>query len=381
MASGLPGMGGLGKRGLGLGASPPSHDSSSDEEALLGLGGSRGGSSTKRRRGAAGGSMTAAPPAACQNPLSGPLFDNPLFEDDGFEILADEDDDDDEQEPYWLRGMPVSSGSGGGGKENTPVAPKAGSQDCFAEFTPAAAPTCPLSSFLAELNSTSVLCALTSLEMRGLHPVGDDAYATLDVTIAGMLVLCRRASYGADEMSPELLLTCLWLLMSTCSQYRAGLGYNANLFLHLHPDGAAMVEGLQADMVALQRQVLQRASWRVLLRDTHELHAAINDLLACPDYETIASHIERCAEEGWQPLGTHGHSPATEAARLACHAAAEEGGAVGKGASRVPPPAPRVRNSGSSRSGHSGLDGSYWQTMAPDRRRSGGRHALAPRNR
>lgn len=43
--------------------------------------------------------------------------------------------------------------------------------------------------------------------------------------------------------------------MSTCSQYRAALSYNANLFLHLHPDGADLVGGLKADMVALQRQV------------------------------------------------------------------------------------------------------------------------------
>lgn len=63
MSSGLPG---LGKRGLGLCASPPSHDSSSDAEALLGLGESHGGSSAKRRRG--GSSVPTAPPAraVCQ---------------------------------------------------------------------------------------------------------------------------------------------------------------------------------------------------------------------------------------------------------------------------------------------------------------------------
>lgn len=45
------------------------------------------------------------------------------------------------------------------------------------------------------------------------------------------------------------------LLMSTCSQYRASLRYNANLFLHLHPEGADMLDGLKADMVELQQQV------------------------------------------------------------------------------------------------------------------------------
>ncbi len=43
--------------------------------------------------------------------------------------------------------------------------------------------------------------------------------------------------------------------MSTCSQYRTSLSYNANLFLHLHPEGAAMLDGLKADMVELQQQV------------------------------------------------------------------------------------------------------------------------------
>lgn len=68
-----------------------------------------------------------------QNPLHGhPLFENPLFEDDGFESEAANGSDG--EEPYWLRGMPVSSGCGGDGKENTPLIPDggAGSQDCFA---------------------------------------------------------------------------------------------------------------------------------------------------------------------------------------------------------------------------------------------------------
>ncbi len=76
--------------------------------------------------------VTVIPPLLVQNPLNAQLCDNPLFEDEDFTSAAAAGTDD--EEPYWLRGMPVSSGSYGGGKENTPLLPKggAGSQDCFA---------------------------------------------------------------------------------------------------------------------------------------------------------------------------------------------------------------------------------------------------------
>lgn len=232
--------------------------------------------------------------------------------------------------------------------------------------------------------------------------------------------------------------------MSTCSQYRSGLSYNANLFLHLHPDGASMLGALKSEMVTLQRQVrqlsaiqrsqgglgsmtrhcsctaypsrlvrgttcdaglscdslrpgrppallprtplqvLQRAGWRVLLHDSHDLSAALSDLYACPNYGSVTSYIERCADEGRMPMGTHGHCPGTDAALRRFCAATPAGAAgwlAGKGPSRGPPPAPRVRTSGSSRSNHIGLDGSYWQTVASGELCSSSRQPLAPRNR
>lgn len=120
-------------------------------------------------------------------------------------------------------------------------------------------------------------------------------------------------------------------------------------------------------------QVLRRASWRVLLRDPHEVHAALNDLLACPDYEAVVVYVESCAERGVAPEGTHDHS---------CHtlAAGAAAGMAGWAPGRGPPAAPRVRSGGSSLSSGSGLDGSYWQTTAPGNLRGNGRRAMAPRN-
>lgn len=76
--------------------------------------------------------VTAISSLLVQNPLNAQLCDNPLFEDEDFTSAAADGTGD--EEPSWLRGMPVSSGSYGGGKENTPMLPKggAGSQDCFA---------------------------------------------------------------------------------------------------------------------------------------------------------------------------------------------------------------------------------------------------------
>lgn len=52
-------------------------------------------------------------------------------------------------------------------------------------------------------------CALVC---RALRATGAACLSTAPSVYlaAGMLVLCRRASYEAEEMSPQLLLTCLW---------------------------------------------------------------------------------------------------------------------------------------------------------------------------
>lgn len=95
----------------------------------------------------------------------------------------------------------------------------------------------------------------------------------------------------------------------------------------------------------------------------------LDDLLACPDYESIVSYIQSCVYNDLMPQGTHDFAPGAA------------GGPAGREPGRVPPPAPRVRSSGSSRSSRSGLDGSYWQSIAHGRLRSNGGQALAPRNR
>ena len=123
----------------------------------------------------------------------------------------------------------------------------------LAEFTPCSSDGV-LTAFMRQLSSTHLLCALARLQQCGLHPVGSGDYCSIDSTIAGewlrgstqvasthrqpclppapppgtcqhlpapadtcgccttagLLVLCRRASLGADEISPELLLTMLW---------------------------------------------------------------------------------------------------------------------------------------------------------------------------
>lgn len=204
--------------------------------------------------------------------------------------------------------------------------------------------------------------------------------------LAGLLVLCRRARIGSKELTPELLLTLLWLMEScesqcewrgwsvwlgvaggvgpgqaarsevpthalfrtqvapgcrhlacqfqrpaplpsmVCPADRNDLGHCLKLYLRFHPSAHYLKEGLRRRMVALQAQVrgccaatdalvrlhapwrvckvrvasihtatnhrsvakhsqsssapqvLERCSWRVLLRDRQELRAALEEL-------------------------------------------------------------------------------------------------------
>lgn len=77
---------------------------------------------------------------------------------------------------------------------------------------------------------------------------------------AGLLVLCRRAHCSEDELTPEWLLTLLWILESTASQYRRCLDSCVRLYLRAAMPGPrckADVDGLKGAMVQHQLQ----ASW------------------------------------------------------------------------------------------------------------------------
>ncbi|PSC70424.1 alpha-xylosidase 1 [Micractinium conductrix] len=344
-------------------------DSSDDESVPLGLGlrsDVATGSSQKRRRVHHRGA----------SPLASHGQGRPLFYNSSYNPLFENDEEGcDSRELNDENSLLPKHASGG-----TPVAAAAvGSEDPFTEFTPTVGPTCPLSAFLAELSSTPVLCALTRLEQCNLHPVGAEGFGTLEVTVAGMLVLCRRSSLGADEMCPEMLLTCLWLLMSIGSQYHAGLEYNSRTFLHLHPDGHDMLEGLKRSMVDLQLKVLQRCNWRVLLLDVAEVNAALHALGDRPAFDSVCSYVESCADHGWQPLGSHGHSQATAAAIAAADARDQRRGG---GAAAHRPPSSVPRSCGSSRSEQTGLDGAYWRAAPATtaRRARPQRAPLGPRN-
>ena len=70
-----------------------------------------------------------------------------------------------------------------------------------------------------------------------------------------MLVLCRRANLGPEELTAEMLLTILWILESTSSQYRASLNFCLLTYLMLHPDWRAVARRLRHSMLDLQPQV------------------------------------------------------------------------------------------------------------------------------
>ncbi|KAI7837929.1 hypothetical protein COHA_008235 [Chlorella ohadii] len=220
-----------------------------------------------------------------------------------------------------------------------------------------------LPAFKREVQSPLVLSALCSLERQRLHPLGaddEDFFDSIEGTCAGLLVLCRRARIGCEELSAELLLTLLWLMESCESQYRNELSICLKSYLRFHPGAYYMREGLRRRMVALQAQVLgccgwrvllldcspvlastalqvlERCGWRVLLRDREELRAAMKELESdrssnyprfCPpphSFTRLCDHIADCAEDGVLPLGSlplagSPHSP---------HAAAAVSGAV-----------------------------------------------------
>jgi hypothetical protein len=121
----------------------------------------------------------------------------------------------------------------------------------------------------------------------------------------------------------------------------------------------------------LRLQVLRRCNWRVLLRDTEELCAALADLGTHPRFFDLCDVVQRCAEERLVPLGTHGPSPAAEAAaQAAAHLDSRCNGGQHK-----------VHSSGG-KAGQAGLDGRYWQLAQGGHTCRGRvcRTPLAPRN-
>ncbi|PRW45039.1 type 12 methyltransferase [Chlorella sorokiniana] len=193
----------------------------------------------------------------------------------------------------------IGSGSGGG----------SGSADLLAAFK-------------REVQSPLVLSALCSLERYRLHPFGADGeefFDSLEGTAAGVLVLCRRARIGSEELSPELLLTLLWIIESCESQYRNDLSACLKSYLRYHPGAHYLREGLS------RRIVLERCNWRVLLRDRQELQAAMDELESDRSFPRLCDHIADCAEEGVLPLGSlppAGSPQSPRAAAAVSHAVA-----------------------------------------------------------
>lgn len=242
-----------------------------------------------------------------------------------------------------------------------------------------------LPAFSRLLQDPVVLSALCGLELEGRHPVGAAPWDQVDATIAGtvppplllgagawrvlqqcplwpgmparlpcvsshlsspsppvcplparigMLLLARRAGLAGSELTPEHLLTLLWLLESCGDQYRDELGACLRTYRRMHPTARfTSTRGLRRRMEELQLQVrrgllsfarsclprhansrccthigwscgqglepfahqrlalpgpaaaaqlLQRCGWRVLLRDDQELLAVLGELEALP---------------------------------------------------------------------------------------------------
>jgi hypothetical protein len=106
------------------------------------------------------------------------------------------------------------------------------------------------------------------------HPVGAGEYSSVEVTLCAMFALCLRARLSPFEITPEILLTSLWVNDSWCSQYAGELSCCLHQYLFHLSNKNELKVALTRVMPKLQLELLKRCNWRALLLEDKDLRPA-----------------------------------------------------------------------------------------------------------
>lgn len=117
--------------------------------------------------------------------------------------------------------------------------------------------------FFVSLQSTTVLAALVATEQhhggqcRVLidRPFCPDGRSNLETMLGAMFCLLRRGNWGADELTPELLVTALWVVQSWEDSQWQWASWTANAYAKRDPIAKGDPAPLQEAMLVLQMEV------------------------------------------------------------------------------------------------------------------------------
>jgi len=126
--------------------------------------------------------------------------------------------------------------------------------------------------------------------------VGGGTYSTVQVTLCAMYVLVNRAGLAATELTPEWLLTALWLLDSYNSQYMQDLSICLKQYLYgykgVDEDSTGELTGqLKKVMPKMQIHLLERCDWYVSLHETRDLKPAGDELAAVQEFWPVCMKV------------------------------------------------------------------------------------------
>jgi hypothetical protein len=144
----------------------------------------------------------------------------------------------------------------------------------------------------------------------GTHPVGEGTYSTVQVTLCALFVLVSRAGVTATELTPEWLLTTLWVLDSYNSQYMQDLSTCLKQYLHGYtssrtgssssilsgeasPEEKTFVVELKKVLPKMQMQLLKRCDWYVSVHENRDLKPAGDVLSATQEFWPLCMKVVR----------------------------------------------------------------------------------------
>ncbi|RMZ57650.1 hypothetical protein APUTEX25_001850, partial [Auxenochlorella protothecoides] len=105
-----------------------------------------------------------------------------------------------------------------------------------------------------------------------------------------LLALVRRGEYSPSEVTPELLMTMLWIMDSWHSQYKSRADVCLQIYLALHPAPQPMFHYFKAHMLAMQPGILQSCGWNA--RVDSELPACDDLLAQHPVHAAILNFVQ-----------------------------------------------------------------------------------------
>ncbi|KAL6778463.1 hypothetical protein ACKKBF_B14895 [Auxenochlorella protothecoides x Auxenochlorella symbiontica] len=147
-----------------------------------------------------------------------------------------------------------------------------------------------VAAFLSTSQVYPVLCALVRRQQLAVTSPRRHANGDCRQTLAELLALVRRGEYSPSEVTPELLMTMLWIMDSWHSQYKSRADVCLQIYLALHPAPQPMFHYFKAHMLAMQPGILQSCGWNA--RVDSELPACDDLLAQHPVHAAILNFVQ-----------------------------------------------------------------------------------------